>query len=95
MNYNVENDYRFGQIPRELIFGKIHYKYNFRIQPCSNFKKFSVRGKGSNIKLFYPEIFNFLTEEEKTFRFITDNPELVQNVKFNEVSPELKCEDLY
>ena len=97
VNMNQERDHKGTvNITEEIIEDKCHYKYIFRIQPCTFKDDFSIYGKGTNILLAYPQNIDFVSSiETKIIRFIGDKPELMENLKLNPDSrTSLVCKDL-
>ena len=84
-------------IDKEQIIDNIHYKYIFRIQPCSFEDIYSVSGTGTNILLIYPQKIDFSSTSETpiVIRFIADKPDLMKELKLNLNSESsLECDDL-
>ena len=92
----TEKDYPFtyNSNDSEENHNTIHYKYNFRIQPHKNSTEFSVRKYGTDVKLIYPENLDFTSKDTLTIRFIMGNTSLSKNIKLNNDSSYLTCEDL-
>ena len=87
--------FSLGKIEEEIVLDKIHYKYNFRIQPMENNETVEVDGYGAWIDLVHPEVMNFTEQEAITLRYIIPYGARVENIKLNPDSDSyLKCEDL-
>ena len=98
INYQQEVDYNFtNSIENEEVIDNIHYKYIFKVQPCSFDVNLSISGNGTNILLEYPQTIDFNSSSETSIviRFIADKPELMKNLKLNQNSKSyLECKDL-
>ena len=80
---------------QETILDKIHYKYNFRIQPRKFTTKISVHGNGTNVLLTYPQELDFTEEEKLIVRYIMNEPTSAKEMKLNQNSlTELDCRNL-
>ena len=79
---------------KEVIYNKIHYKYNFIVQPYQKEILFHTNNFGTNIKLINPAILDFTNKDSLIIRYIMTNPLLVKNIRLNLYSSELNCEDL-
>ena len=93
--YQSEKDFQYESLKNGLILKYIHYKYNFIIQPIKDFEKVSIKGKGTDIKLVYPEILNFTLDDKLIIRYIMTDSSLAQNIKLNPDSSDLECENFY
>ena len=91
---NEEGEFEFPTVPKDIIYEREHYKYNFIIRAYSNIYKFKIKGSGTDIKLTYPEELNFNSTDSLTIRYIMTNPSLAKNIKLNPASSDLTCEDL-
>ena len=82
----------------ELKIENMHYKYNFRVQPCSFDVNVSINGTGTNVLLTYPQKIYFSPSDETQeiiIEFITDKPDLMNNIKLSPNSEsDLICENL-
>ena len=78
----------------KVTYDKIHYKYNFRVQPYQKETLFSINNFGTNVKLIYPAILDFTNKDSLTIRYIMTNPSLAKNIKLNLDSADLICENL-
>ena len=82
----------------ELKIENMHYKYNFRVQPCSFDVNVSINGTGTNVLLTYPQKIYFSPSDETQeiiIEFIADKPELMNNIKLSPNSEsDLICENL-
>ena len=83
-----------GEITEEIILNHIHYKYNFRIQPCENYDSIYIDMYGTQVRLTYPEELNFQSEDTIIIRYIMDSPNYANKIKLNPESSDLECEDL-
>ena len=72
-------------------FGDIHYKYSFWIENSSNYDTVYVNNCGSEIYLMQPKELDLTLEDSLTVDYITDKPKLVNNLKINPDSEDLKC----
>ena len=81
-------------LDKEMVLNNMHYKYNFRIQPFKFNKTIYVKNKGTEITLIYPEVLNFINEEEITVRLLMSEPSLGKNIRLNKDSYDLDCDDL-
>ena len=79
----------------EQIIENMHYKYNFRVQPCSFNVNISINGTGTNVLLLHPEKLHFTSSDEnQKIRLIGDNPELMNNLRLNlDSGSDLECEN--
>ena len=89
-----EGDKSFGNITTPIELYDIHYKYNIIIEPLENMDIINVVGKGTQIKMIYPQILNLTVKEYVEIYYIMDSPEIAQNIKLNLDSEDLECEDL-
>jgi hypothetical protein len=85
-------NYKYGihqnrdvNITKEHIIDNAHYKYIFRLQPCSYHENISVSGTGTNILLAYPQKIDFTstTQAKMIIRFIVDEPKFMNYLKLN------------
>ena len=91
-NFNREKwEYKINDI---INMSNSHYKYNFIILPSDKTYYFNINNFGANIKLIYPEILDFTSEQSLTISFLTSNPSSIDNLKFVPDSDYLNCEVL-
>ena len=91
--YGTEETFKIN-IKKEEIFNDVHYKYNFRIQPCEISQDISIKERGSYINLFYPEELDFSSEDSLIIRYITSYSSYYSdynNIKLNPDSPDIEC----
>ena len=80
---------------REIILREIHYKYNFIVHPNKFYETISIKDKGTNVFLSYPEKIDFDSTNYPIIKYIMDNPSLAKEIKLNPNSNSyLVCEDL-
>ena len=85
--------YTFGQIKEEIILDKIHYKYNFRIQPFENNEIIKVTGSGNLISLIYPQELNFLSKKYSILRYIMPDSYSFGSISLNQGLTDLICDN--
>ena len=78
----------------EKIYDNAHFKYNFRVKPLKEKTSFTTNNYGTSVKLINPEDLDFTKKDSFTLRYIMANPSLGKNIKLNNESPNLNCEDL-
>ena len=96
-NYYETEDIFNITISKEIIINNAHYKYNFRIQPCEINQNISIRGRGNDINLIFPEKLDFSPDEESLIiRYIRSSNYYSNNIKLklNPNSTDLQCNDL-
>ena len=82
------------KIEEEKIFNKIHYKYNFRIQPFENGENIEIRQeKGVEIKFMYPSELNFLTTSQQTIIYILSGNQEITLLKLDPDGNSRECKD--
>ena len=82
---------------KEIVYNldAIHHLYSFRIQPFSLNGKFIIKGKGTDVKLLFPEKLDFTNQDSIIINYIMTNPYLANNIKFNSEMSELTCNNYY
>ena len=94
-NHHETEDIFNITISKEIIINNAHYKYNFRIQPCEINQNISIRGRGNDINLIFPEKLDFSPDEESLIiRYIKSSNDYLNNIKLNPNSTDLQCNDL-
>ena len=91
---NFDENEKSYRIDKEIIMNNIHYKYNFIILPTNETYYFTINNYKyrTSINLVYPEILNFTPDKESlTFRYITSNEALSDNLTFVSNSTNLEC----
>ena len=85
--YGYGNNKKY--IKEEQVLDKIHYKYNFRIQPYSITANITVYEQGTGINSTNKEELNFISQNIDTIKFIVKNPLYINNIAliYNENSP--------
>ena len=93
---NEEGIYHLKTIPEEIIYDDINIKYNFRIQPVSNEEKINciASKKGTFIYSFYPEVLDFSNSDMLFVEYITENPDYLTGITFNENEEDLSCQTI-
>ena len=96
-SFEIEYDMKSNYTEKGEVINDIHYKYIFRIQPSKFEGNISVKEKGSNILLSYPQELSYSDEEEEIIKimYIMNEPQnildirLIEDEKYN-----LECSDL-
>ena len=90
---NTQETFKLGNISSEIVLNDLHYKYNFRIQPFEETYNVKKNISFVNIKLLYPEVLDFTSEDTLTITFIMPNI-ASRYLLFNPNSSYLECKDL-
>ena len=83
-------DYYLGEIKKEIVLNNIHIKYNFRIQPVKNTKKFKAPYKGSWALFIYPQELYFYKNNTNTFDIYMHKQDYTDKIILNNNS--LSCD---
>ena len=89
----TQETFKFGNISSEMVLNGLHYKYNFRIQPFEETYNVEKNISFVNIKLIYPEVLDFTSEDTLTITFIMPKG-VSRYLLFNPDSSSLECKDL-
>ena len=84
--------FKFGNFTNEMVLDNLHYKYNFRIQPFKEIYKVTIYSDSTNVKLIFPEVLNFTSEDTFTITLIESSSSYIGNIWINPNSPyHLQC----